>query len=115
MNFPLFDIILGEIDTTGDIDKNKLCERIKKLDDEGYELMYALMKCYAQRFHDDYTSPPFQGKKCKGGYKFDISILPDQLMRILYHFVIKHHEKMKEENLRSNGILDNMDGLEAIV
>lgn len=101
MNFPLFDIILGEIDNTGDIDRNKLCDNIKRLDEEGYELMYALMKCYAHRFQEDGASSPFQGKKCKGGYKFDTSQIPDRLLQMLSHFVKKHLEKMKEEKIRS--------------
>lgn len=102
MNFPLFDIILGEIDTNkSTIDIKRLCDNIKRLDEEGYEFMYALIKCYALRFNEDCASPPFQGKKCKGGYKFDVAQIPDHLLHILNHFVDKHINKMKEEHIRN--------------
>jgi len=103
-SFPLFDMILSEIDQNDNqltfMDKETLCERVKKFDEEGYELMYALIKCYAVKYTDDFSSPPFAAKKCKGGYKFDMTNLPDRLIIILYHFVDKHDKKLQEELLR---------------
>lgn len=101
MNFPLFDMVLAETEGSTVVDKNELCDLVRKLDEEGSELIYALMKCYAYRFHNDDSSPPFQAKKCKGGYKFEVSNLPDRLIRILHHFALKHYQKIQEERSRT--------------
>lgn len=104
MSFPLFEIILSEIDENLkplESEKENLCDEIKKLDSEGYEMLYALMKSYAIRFDQNYDSPPFQPKKTQKGYKFDIDALPDKLIMILDSFVKKHNEKIKEDTIRS--------------
>ena len=104
MSFPLFEIILSEIDEDHkplESEKENLCEHIKKMDNEGYEMLYALMKSYAIRFDQNYDSPPFQPKKTQKGYKFDIDTLPDRLIKILDRFVKKHNEKLREETIRS--------------
>lgn len=103
--FPLFDMIYtetGTISNLTNIEKEQLCEKIKKMDDEGYELLYALIKSYALKYSDDFLSPPFNAKKCKGGYKFDIQNIPDRLVVILSYFVSKHEEKLKEDKLRKS-------------
>lgn len=101
MSFPLFDMIYNETEdinhTLSKIDKENFCESIKKMDDEGYELLYALIKCYAIKYNKDYSTPPFMAKKCKAGYKFDVDVLPERLLYILIHFVKKHQEKLRED------------------
>lgn len=102
-SFPLFEIMLSEIDSDQiiqDSEKTELCEKIKKMDNEGYELIYALMKSYAIRFDQNFESPPFHPKKIQKGYKFDIDLLPNKLILILSHFVKKHNQKLMEETIR---------------
>ena len=101
MTFPLFEIILSEIKDDDNITEKEdtfLCEKIKKLDSEGNEIMYALMKCYAIKFEQNYDSPPFHPKKITKGFKYNLDKIPKKLLRILLTFVKKHDDKLKEEN-----------------
>jgi hypothetical protein len=104
MSFPLFDMIYAETDNMPNCtntDKEHFCDAIKKMDEEGYELLYALIKCYAIKYDKD-GGIPFAAKKCKNGYKFDISAIPDRLFNVLNHFVAKHKAKLREETHRNN-------------
>jgi hypothetical protein len=102
-SFPLYNVILSETENMNNVtvsDKEQLCENIKNMDAEGFELCYALIKCYSQQFHKDNTSPPFHPKKSKIGYKFDIDDIPDRLICILLQFTNKHVEKLREDSVR---------------
>ena len=101
MIFPLFEIILSDIKDDDDInekEENYLCEKIKKLDNEGHEMIYALIKCYAIKFENNYDSPPYDPKKTGKGFKYCIEKIPRKLLKILLNFVKKHDDKLKEEN-----------------
>ena len=78
--------------------KQKFVEIIKKLDKKGFELVYALIRVY----HMNTGNPgsfiiPYKGRKLQEGIKFDLGSLPDKLQQILFLFVGRHLEKMKEE------------------
>ena len=102
-SFPLYNIMYSETESSTEpmssADKDLLCETMKKLDMEGFELCYGLMKCFAHEQNDD-SSPPYNPKKNKTGYKFDIEDIPDRLLAILLRFSLKHVEKLKEESMR---------------
>ena len=102
-SFPLFNVIYSETETmatVSSVDKDRLCETMKKLDAEGFELCYGLMKCFAHSYNNDNASPPYNPKKNKTGYKFDVDEIPDRLVSILLHFSLKHVDKLKEESAR---------------
>ena len=105
MSFPLFDMIYAETENAShptDAEREHFCDAIKKMDEEGYELLYALIKCYAIKYEQDSETPPFSAKKCKNGYKFDISSIPNRLFHVLNHFVVKHKAKLREETHRNH-------------
>jgi len=101
-NFPLFDVIYSETENMEESSINvaSFAEKVKHLDDEGYELLYALMKCYAIKYNLDSHSPPFQAKKYKNTYKFDLNVVPPRLLTMLIHFTDKHTQKLHEELVR---------------
>ena len=100
--FPLFDMIYTETESHYPFEEDSFCEKVKKMDDEGYELMYVLMKCYALKFNLDTNSPPFHPKKYKNTFKYDVTVLPPRLLKMLVYFTDKHTQKLKEESLRPN-------------
>lgn len=78
--------------------KQKFVEIIKKIDKKGFELVYALIRVY----HMNTGNPgsfiiPYKGRKLQKGIKFDLDSLPDKLQQILFLFVGRHLETMKEE------------------
>jgi hypothetical protein len=99
MNFPLFDRMYADTEnmTTKEIDPVQFCETVKTLDEEGTELLYALMKCYAIQCERDYNVPPFHGKKLKAGYRFDVSAIPLRLLVLLNYFLQKHNSRRHDE------------------
>jgi hypothetical protein len=97
---PLYSSLCRETENKGltKTQKTKFVEIIKKLDKKGFELVYALIRVY----HMDTGNPgsfiiPYKGRKLQKGIKFDLQSLPDKLQQILFLFVEKHREKMKEE------------------
>lgn len=118
MNFPLFDTIVAETDkmpqesTKCSLSHEQFCNYVKGLDDEGYELMYGLIKSYEMKENNDKSSfveagsLPFHGKKSRGHIRFDVRHIPERLYRMLVYFVLKHEAKRKEDDeLRVNTAL----------
>tara|TARA_Y100000816_G_C25848215_1_gene443110 strand:- start:289 stop:600 length:312 start_codon:yes stop_codon:yes gene_type:complete len=92
---PLYDNLYKYINNENlvntDLDenqKNLFVKSIKKIDKNGMELLYILIRYY-QVNHDDLHSLelPYNSKKQKLGYKFDLDLLPNTLKQILYRFV----------------------------
>jgi hypothetical protein len=100
MNFPLYHDLLKNIsendEKISEQDKGELIKKIKKLDDAGHELIYALIRSY-QLEHDNTIGLPYDSKILKLGMKFDLEKIPNKCCRILILFCDKHLEKMKEE------------------
>lgn len=97
MTFPLFDMLYSETEGLPDLtdkEQERFCQSLKKLDTKGSELVYALIKSYAIKLQID--TPLMMGKKCKQGYKFHMSHIPNRLGLILDRFVAKHLITMKE-------------------
>ncbi len=72
---------------------------VKKIDTEGSELFYALIKNY-QLHHCDpakASEPPFGAKLVKGCLKFEMNTIPDECKHLLLVFLRKHQQKVKED------------------
>jgi hypothetical protein len=98
MTFPLYQDLFKnstETDLTDD-QKDELIKKIKKMDLEGHELIYALIRCFQLENETNYELP-YEGKSLKLGYKFDLEKFPKKLRQIVYKFSEKHLEKMKED------------------
>lgn len=98
--FPLYDTLvknLPENDLT-DIQKKALAKRVEKLDANGHELMYALIRTY-QLENSDNTQfiIPYKGVYIENEIHFDLDELPIVLKHILFKFISLHLDKMKEE------------------
>jgi hypothetical protein len=98
MTFPLYQDLFkisDEIDLK-DEEKDELIKKIKRMDDMGHELIYALIRNY-QLEHSSSFDLPYESKMLKLGLKFDLDKLPSKLQKIVWNFTDKHLEKMKED------------------
>jgi len=99
--FPLYDNLSRNIPT---IDltlaqKRLFVKRIEKIDQNGHELVYALIRMYQVENREDISfTIPYEGIITpETGINFNIDNLPIQLKHILFKFSEVHIEKMKEE------------------
>lgn len=100
--FPLYDNLSQGIknrDLTV-LQKKDFIVKIKEIDTDGYELIYALIKMYQMETGDANTSftLPYKGIFIDENIKFDLNDLPKKLKQILYKFVDIHLDKMSEED-----------------
>jgi hypothetical protein len=98
-DFPLYQDLVKNIEENKvitDEDKNDLIKKIKKVDENGHELIYALIRKY-QLQNENGFGLPYEGKMMKLGLKFDLENIPDNCIQLLILFCDKHLEKMKEE------------------
>jgi len=100
--FPLYDSLsknIPEIDLSGS-EKKAFIKRIEKIDREGHELVYALIRMYQMVNNEQNTSftLPYNGKYINNNnINFDLDEFPLTLKQILAKFLSAHIEKMKEE------------------
>jgi hypothetical protein len=102
--FPLFDTIYQETEAIQSPlqyeEKMELCNEIKDLDQEGFDLVYAIIRTfYLAKENGHYEFVPYSPKINKTGYKFDTTFLPPRLLIMIRHFVTLHRNKLKEESL----------------
>lgn len=101
--FPLYDNLLRESSETDLLKKEKddFVKLAKKIDVEGSELFYAVVRCHQlQTESDELFTSPYNSKMIKGSLKFELDNFPPVLKRMLYNFLKKHVQKMKEEEER---------------
>ena len=105
-NFPLYDNMSKDIKNR-DLtlkQKDEFMRKIKKIDDNGAELVYALIRVFENENSEETPGSfklPYCGKyTSKQDMKFDLDQLPLKLKQILYKFVTIHSKKMKEEKLK---------------
>ena len=106
-NFPLYNNLL---DTTNKIDltseeKDIFKDKIKKLDVDGYEKIYAIIRIFHNENNNDSSNfnLPYGGiilVNNKDEIRFDLEKLPFQLKQILYKFINLHTTIMEEEKNR---------------
>ena len=104
-DFTLYNILFNEAtDDEMTVDeKNNLAKLVKKIDMEGCELVYAIIRCY-QLEHETIDKKlsvalPYEGKVVKSGMKWDVDKLPFRLLRMIDIFLKKHILKMNEEKI----------------
>lgn len=104
-SFPLYHTIKQKAELLSMLsyeEQMELCELLNKnLDHEGSELLYVLIKYYSileNRYPHDIL--PYKSKINKGGMKFDLSVMPSDLVKMIKIFVELHETKMKEEQER---------------
>lgn len=88
-NFPLYDSLKNnEFKELTDDEKDTLVEKIKSMNDEKQEIVYALMKVYYMEEQNRLISNelPYNGKELKNRLKFDLDQIPSKLQYILKLF-----------------------------
>ena len=104
--FPLYDSLLTDIPTK-DLtvtQKRLFIKRIEKIDMNGHELIYALIRMNQVENNEENTSftLPYNGIYVESDICFDLDKLPNVLKQILFKFMGVHIAKMKEENVIHN-------------
>lgn len=99
--FPLYDSLTKDIQQ-GDLSvtqKRTFIKRIEKIDINGYELIYGLIRMFQIENNEEDTSftLPYNGTRVENNMYFDLNVLPIKLRQILFKFVSIHLNKMKEE------------------
>ena len=86
-----------------DEEKDWLCDNIKRLDQKGHELIYAIVKIYDLKHASNITTGiPMEGKQRKsGGIKFDLDHFPAKLIKMLHLFVDMHLKSLEDEKKRA--------------
>ena len=94
--------------------KKDFIEKIKTLDDKGFELIFILIQNYLLDIQESCCTTPYKSKiVSKNGnlinIKLNINQLPSKLQQILYNFVLMHIKKMLEDKLILSGKKINVD------
>ena len=112
-NFPLYDNLCLDIPKTKDLtvkQKNDFMKKITHLDDNGFELVYALIRVFQLENNADISTfkLPYDGKFDNSEMKFDLNELPTPLKQMIYKFVLLHTDSMKEETMMAENRTDNI-------
>jgi len=108
--FPLFSVLSQKVNQTVDRpdelwvmeNKLKLADECKQLDEEGYRMLYALIRYYQLECdHGTLHVLPYQMRKLKLGYRMDMDHLPPFLLHLVKVFIEHHRQKIEEENSRN--------------
>lgn len=101
-NFPLYDRLANDVKNKDLTIKQKddFVKKIKKIDSNGTELIYALIRVFQLEDSDGINSfkIPYGGTHNGSDIIFDLNDLPNKLKQILYKFIKIHHNTMKEES-----------------
>ena len=100
--FPLYDSLsknISENDLTS-TQKRSFLNKISKIDNNGYDLIYALIRMYQVENNENNTSfiLPYNGTFIDKDIHFDLDKFPDTLKQVLFKFLGVHLKKMKDEN-----------------
>ena len=82
--FPLYDSLLKDITTENDLtvtQKRSFIKRVLKIDKNGHELIYALIRMYQVENNEENTSftLPYNGTYIENNICFDMDKLPNKL------------------------------------
>ena len=104
--FPLYNSLYKDLQE-GDlsvIQKRTFLKRIEKIDKNGCELIYALIRMYQIENKEENINfiLPYGGENIDNNIHFDLDNLPVKLRQVLFKFVSIHLEKMKEEKLMAS-------------
>jgi hypothetical protein len=97
--FPLFEQLYKE---TQDKDlstsqKKTFLSKMEKIDQEGMNLMHALISAYQEDSEESRTLIPYDGKKIGSDISFNLETLPLHLRQILHKFVLMHIKRIVDE------------------
>jgi predicted RNA-binding protein with PUA domain len=104
-SFPLFNNLYNECSNdlllTYD-DQIELCNKIKDIDDEGCEIIFALIKFYYISIDNGYIDNlPYKPKINKNGYKYELNNLPLKLINMIHKFLELHINKIELDKNRN--------------
>jgi hypothetical protein len=87
-NFPLYESLKSdEFKELTDDEKDALIDKIKVMNDDKQEIVYALMKAYYIEEQETISNElPYNGKELKNRIKFDLDQIPSKLQYILKCF-----------------------------
>ena len=99
--FPLYDSLYKEVEDKDISSPHRkfFLSKIEKLDQDGYELIYVLIKIYYLKHNDDSGIVlPYNGKYVnKTDISFDFNSFPNKLKNMLYKFLQAHVKKMEDD------------------
>ena len=101
--FPLYTSLKNGIpdkDLTA-TQKADFVKKIEKMNTDGHELIYALIKTFYINNKESETpfTTPYDGKLVKSNITFDMDNLPLKLRQIIYKFIKIHTKKVKEDKI----------------
>jgi hypothetical protein len=101
--YPLYDNLCKNIsckDLTA-IQKRAFIKRMEKIDVNGNELVYALIRMHQCENKEENTSftLPYNGYFIDGDIAFNLDKFPIKLKQVLFKFLEVHINKMQEEQL----------------
>lgn len=104
-NFPLYDKLNKDIQTKELTAKQKtdFITKIEKMDQNGFNIIYILIKIYAIKENNQNITPyteNFTENKNLYDMTWDLKDIPQKLKQILYKFICMHYDQMKEEKDR---------------
>lgn len=112
--FPLYNSLYKDIqeDDLSAIQKRTFLKRIEKMDKNGCELIYVLIRMYQSDKENNEENInfglPYGGMNIDNNIHFDLENFPVKLKHLLFKFVSIHLEKMKEEKLMSSTTFKRM-------
>jgi paraquat-inducible protein B len=99
--FPLYTSLksgISDKDLTA-TQKADFVKKIEKMNPEGHELIYALIKTFYINNKETLFTTPYNGKFVKNNVTFDMDDLPVKLRQIIYKFIKIHTKKVKEDKI----------------
>lgn len=91
---PLFDNLYRETESNDLLVTHKATtiKNIKKIDLQGHEMVYVIIKLFEQK-----ENVKVESKVVKNQLTFDLESMPNKLKQIIYKFTQLHLKKMEEE------------------
>jgi len=101
-SFPLYNSLSANLthkDLTT-LEKREFIQKINEIDEEGIELVYALIRFYQmENCEDTNLSLPFEGFVENNDIVFNLENFPKKLKKILFRFVSMHTNKNSTDSL----------------
>ena len=96
--FPLYNILSSNLSskTITNQEKEDIINVIEE-DPKCHEIIFSLIRSFQINEKDSHYLP-YECKKQKAGYKFNINKLPFKLQLILHEFILMHKKEMNHEN-----------------
>jgi hypothetical protein len=104
-SFPLFNHLFNECNVDKEFnyeEQMELCKKIRDIDDEGCEIIFALIKFFYITIDNGFIDNlPYKPKVNKTGLKYDLNNLPSKLIHMIDKFVSLHISKLEMEKNRN--------------